>query len=349
MTRLAAVLALLTAACSVGATERPAEPTIVAPPPENVVWQRTLAGVDVLGLTSAADPSEVARLEGALRELHPAVIDHAALRSIVRSNDPAATAESLGPAVAFARGPDIFVLDNAFSSAGITRLELARVIAHEMAHTAQFATADAAAITGPVVDLSELDVTQEFADAVGWQGGGGAWSLTDTSGTTAYGVLSPSEDLAESLAMVALGRANLISDDRVEWIERWAGINAETLAIGKPWWPAGATAFTTPDPLFDVETVAALDADHVEPLQLELPPDAPPAPDLAAEVTATLHARGLTGGLERIPDERLERHGGLFMRADGVRFWVEIWEFRGAQGFTGQVPEGPVLTYVMAW
>jgi hypothetical protein len=47
-------------------------------------------------------------------------------------------------------------------------------------------------------------------------------------------------------------------------------------------------------------------------------------------------------------DDRLPRYQGLFTRRDGVRYWVELWDFREATGFSS-APDVPVLTYVVLW
>jgi hypothetical protein len=154
--------------------------------------------------------------------------------------------------------------------------------------------------------------------------------------------------MAESLAMVVMGRADLVSPQRVRWIESWLSLSADDLSVGKPWVPAGSVEAFFDQALYDEGQVAGQRAAHVEPSYFVLPAAAAPGERLASEVSAELRRRGLVGQLTPAADDRLPRWAGLFPRADGVRFWVELWDFRDAAGFRNP-PPGPVLTYVTLW
>ena len=366
----AALLAAIAGACTLGATDDTASGQIDDPEtldllgvdePE-AVWRRTVLGVEVLGADGRADPGELALIDGALREIPRAFLDGIGLRFLVRTST--LQDATLHPATAaFARGPDVYLLDRTFSEprAGATRLGLARVLAHEMAHIAQF-DALAPEYIEAVLD-GELDITDtgagstlvaEFAAAVGWRNDSTdplrpAWRLTgDPGGTTEYGTTSPEEDMAESLAMIAVGRSELISADRVRWIEQWLGIRANDIGGGKPYAPAGSFEVFFRDPVYDEAEVAALRAAHAEAIYFQLPPDLPAAERLARDVSGELRRRGLVGQLQLVDDTRLPRYSGLFNRTDGVRYWVELWDFRQGAGFVS-APNAPVLSYVMLW
>ncbi len=363
---LALSMAALAAACSVGGPADPGEAAGVLerldiPEPEGITWRRQAGPVELVGTTTRAVPGELELVAGALAEIHTAVFAKAPLRFLVRA--PHLGTARLHPATAaFARGPDVYLLDRTFQepTAGTTRLGLARVVLHELAHVAQFDTLDPAYVTA-VLD-GRLDITDtgsgsllvaEYAEAVGWRNASSdplrpQWSLPDPSGTTPYGATSPEEDMAEALALVVSGRPEAISAHRARWVEQWLGVRLTTLVSGKPWAPAGSRQAFFREPLYDEALVAGRRARHVEPLYFELPPSSPPAEALAQQTGDTLRRRALNGTLTPVDDPRLARYSGEFTRADGVRFWVELWDFRGATGFRS-APEGPVLSYVMLW
>ncbi len=326
----------------------------LAPPVSGVVWKRTIGDVEIVGVTDRADAAEVELIAAAVGELPTELVEAGEMRALVRAVEADAEAEPVTLAVA--RGPDIYLLDLTFaSSPPPTRLAMAGVLAHELTHTAQFADIRPDYLAGlEGRDLATLDVTaaselvQDFARAAGWRSDDGTWSLPDPSGTTPYGATSPAEDMAESVAVLALGRPWLISPERIAWVEDWLGVAASDLAAGKPWAPPGSVELASRQPLYDEDKVGAIDAAHVEPLYWALPAGSTPAADLAAEAGAQLRQRGLTGTLEPVADDRLPRFGGRFVRSDGVSYWVELWDFRSAD-IAGDIPEQPVLTYVMLW
>ena len=368
---LSLVVILCTSACVLGGTETAATADVSDPDvldrlgiaePGPVQWQRSGDGVEIVGTTQNANPAELALLEAALAEIPDPVRDQIIVRFIVRSRD--ATDRDLHPATAaFPRGPDVYLIDRTFQEqgAGASRLGLARVLVHEMGHVAQFETLDVdyvdRILDGSITNTDTGDgstLVRDFAIFVGWQDGGTdkfepRWSLPDApSGTTEYGATAPDEDMAEALAMVVLGRAGLLSPERVEWVEAWLGVDARDFGNGKPWVPPGSVEVFFSEPLYDEAAVAQLRRRHTEPMYWQLTDDMPLADQLADRVSAELRNRGLTGLLEAVSDPRLPRFSGRFLRADGASFWVELWDFRESSGFRA-APERPVLTYVMEW
>ena len=368
---MAATLAVLVApGCTLGVTEDTVSGRIDDPATldrlgieePGAVWRRTVAGIEVLGTEGRADSRELELIEGALREIPRSFIDGLGLRFIVRSST--VQDRDLHPATAaFARGPDVYLLDRTFTErrAGATRLGLARVLVHELAHIAQFdalAPEYIAAVLDGTLDITDTGagstLVADFADAIGWRNNSTqeflpAWRLAGpASGTTEYGATGPEEDMAESLAMVAVGRPELISTDRVRWVEQWLGVRANAFGSGKPYAPAGSVEVFFRDAVYDETQVAALRAAHVEPTYFQLPAGQPVAERLARDVSGELRRRSLTGNLEPVDDPRLLRYAGLFNRTDGVRFWVELWDFREATGFAS-APNTPMLSYVMLW
>lgn len=329
----------------------------------DVSWRRVIEGIEVVGTTARPAPAELDRLTGAISEVPDEVWAEAGLRSIVRVADLGGT--TLHPATtAYSRGPDIYFLDRTFAdpAAGADRLALARILVHELAHVAQFATLEQgyvdAVLAGEITDTDTARGSQlvlEYAPAAGWTDTSGVpyapmWVLpaARATGITEYGTTSPDEDMAEALAMVATGRAGEVSPDRVRWIEEWLGTTSARLAAGKPWLPVGAERVTFAAPAYDEAAVGRFNVAHVEPASYLLPADQPAADDLARLIGTELRNRGMAGSLDVVDDPRLPRYGGRFLRPDGTSFWVELWDFRAGSGF-GTAPPGPVLTYVLLW
>lgn len=332
-----------------------------APPVENITWRRTLAGQEVVGTDTSPDPDELALIEAALQEVPEEYARKVQPRAVIRAGS-AELVESLHPdAAAFAKGPDIYFVDTVFEQGG-TRFDLARAYLHELAHVAQFEALSPeyvqAALDGKLerTDPAAGSVlVRDFAEATGWRDTSDdplqpTWRLASgVDATTGYGELGPHEDMAEAVALVALGRAGQVPNDRVNWVEDWLETTVDRLALGKPWVPSGSEEVTSPDNLFDVDRVEDLAIGrHAEPAYYRIPDEAPPAKELAADIESHLFARGLAGSIEKSGDERLPRYIGQFSRADGLVFWVELWDFRKAEGFA-QSPEHPILTYVAIW
>lgn len=330
--------------------------------PDARVWQRSVGAIEVVGTTSRAVPSELDLLAAAAADVPAAVWESAGLRTIVRAAD-LGSADLEPETAAFSRGPDIYLIDRTFRDprVGGTRLSMTRVLLHELAHVAQFnaLTEDyvEAVLAGDITDTDTSNgsaLVADFAEATGWENRGSdpfnpIWVLpSGAEGTTRYGATSPDEDMAESLAEVALGRDTTVSEDRIRWIEEWLGVGRASLARGMPWIPDGAVRAFFTDAVYDEARVASLRPAHVEPEYWELPEAGEPGERLADRIGSELRNRALTGRLDRTDDPRLPRFAGLFRRSDGAAFWVELWDFREATGIRGAPPR-PVLTYVMLW
>jgi hypothetical protein len=326
----------------------------------DVVWERTVDGINVVGSLPHADPGELDLLAAALDELPGTLLDHATPRSIIRIGS-APEEEQVGNAVAFTTGPDVYLVDRTFNPRGdgTTRLDLARALAHEFTHVAQFRTLDQAyveaALNGEVarVDVAAgSDLVASFAAATGWSNTSNSplhptWHL-DGPAATDYGATGPAEDMSESVAMVVTGRADWIPSNHTTWVEDWLGVNAARLAAGKPWIPAGSIEVVTSQTLYDEAgaTAAAPGATHHDAQYFELPADSDNYLTLGPNIEHQLLQRGLSGVFTRNEDNGIPHYQGTFIRADGVRFWVELWDFREVADAT---PDVPLLAYVELW
>jgi hypothetical protein len=344
-------------------------------PPADIDWRRTLtradgAAVAVVGRGTSPDQAELSLIQSAVRDIPGRLWAHVDLRTIVRTTQAPGERAPHEQPVAYALGPDVYLLDQALtlSDDGSSRYELARALIHELVHVAQFATlADdyvAAALRG---DLATVDPTVgsvlvgDFAAATGWnrvapdersaEGPGAGWQLPpDVAASTEYGRSNPGEDMAEAVTLVLIGRDDAASPDRIAWVEEWLGDSTDRLAAGRPWVPGGATEVLSIDPLYDESAVADLaGADRrTEPAYFELPEELGATDEIAAAVTERLLARGFAGAMTPIEDRRVPRVGGRFIGQNGIVWWVELWDFRfRAEGTSG--PTSPVLAYVAVW
>ena len=342
------------------------DPDVVArlgsPPFEDVVWKRTIAGLSLLGATASADPAELDLLAGALAEVPAALLKVGLPRNLIRIESVGGE-EAIGKAVAFTKGPDIYLVDRTFAPNGdqTTRLELARALIHELAHVAQYRSLEdtyvEAALTGGVAQVDPAagsTLVRSFAASIGWIDQSGepfeaSWFLPSSiEASSDYGRTGAGEDMAEAVSMVALGRSNWIPAAHTRWVEQWLGSGATTLASGKPWAPAGSREVLSGDALYDEAGLAgiAIRFDHVEPLYFSLPEGAAPHAQLAAEIQQRLLERRMSGVLSLTEDARLPRYAGLFTGISGGSLWVELWDFREATGFK---TADPILTYVVLW
>ncbi|GBD85257.1 hypothetical protein BMS3Abin02_01661 [bacterium BMS3Abin02] len=328
----------------------------------DVVWQRTVHDITVVGSRPHPDPVELALLDAALSELPRVLWEVGAPRSIIRIAS-APEEEQVGNAVTFTRGPDIYLVDRTFDpdGDGTTRLDLARALAHEFAHVAQFRALDPAyiqaALDGDIARVDPADGSElvlSFAAQTGWTNESADplhadWRL-EGQAATEYGRTGPAEDMAESVAMLVLGRADWIPPDRGTWVAKWLGTSIKQLAAGKPWIPAGATEVSTAEDLYDEAAAArsAPGATHAEAHYFELPASVPEHLILGPDIERRLLQRGFGGAFARIDDEQLPHYQGSFSRSDGVRFWVELWDFRETTGFSS-APNVPILVYVELW
>ncbi len=321
------------------------------------LWERPVGDATVKGLTTRADAAELALLGAALSELPGALLDRVRLRHIIRAPD-SETTDPHGSTQAFARGPDVYLIDRTFTQSGADRFGLAAVLAHELTHVGQFDQLEAAYIESVIDGSVELDLegtselVEDFAGAVGWRktgsGPSAVWTLSDPRGTTGYGATNPHEDMAESVAFVVTGRAGWLSEDRVAWVEEWLGEPAERLAQGNPWIPAGAEELASADAIYDETAVARLNARNVEPQYWLLEASSPAGEDLAKQIDLELRRRGFGGQMLPIDDGRVARWGGTYVRGDGLHLRAELWDFRMQTGFS-RAPDRPLLSYVALW
>ncbi len=354
--RALVVCALFVTSCSLGDAPNGAPTiTIEIETPETIDWQRTVAGLEVAGSRTNPDATELAILEAALSELPEELVERAEVRTIYRIKSAAEAEDS--EALAFTRGPDVYLTDGTFLRVE-SRLEMAEVLAHEMAHAWQYAALTEAdlgrlgTLDAGTVFLA-TDFVRDFAEAVGWRDAGSgdspAWLLPAAgAGTTAYGATSPAEDLADSVSRVVTGRANELSTERLRWVESSLNASSRDLAAGKPYLPTGATEVAPGTPLYDEARAARLSSGKVEPRSWALPESSPTTSTLAREIQDELSRRRLGGNLRRTDDASVARYAGEFVRGDGVQFLVELWDFRDAPGYSNPPPQ-PVLTYVVLY
>ena len=333
-----------------------------SPPFVEVAWKRSIEGITLLGADGSADPVELELIEAALEEVSEKVVEAALPRNLIRI-DSVGGEEAVGNAVAFTKGPDIYLVDKSFSPNGGTtsRMELTRALLHELAHVAQYRSLDnqyvEAALQGQVDQVdpaSGSTLVRSFAAAVGWVDQGtdpldAAWFLPSSiEAASDYGRTGAGEDMAEAVSMVAIGRSNWIPAAHTRWVEQWLGTTATALAKGKPWAPMGSREVLSKEPLYEESALSgiAIRFDHVEPLYFSLPEGVAPHEQLAAEIQQHLLERRLSGVLSLTDDSRLPRYAGLFTRTDGTSIWVELWDFRVSTGFE---KADPILTYVVLW
>lgn len=333
-----------------------------SPPFVDIAWKRSIEGITLLGADGSADPAELELIEGALEEASEKLVKTAEPRNLIRI-DSVGGEETVGNAVAFTKGPDIYLVDKTFSPKGesTTRMELTRALLHELAHVAQYRSLDdeyvEAALQGKVDQVDPAagsSLVRSFASAIGWVDQSSdaleaAWFLPSSiKAASDYGRTGAGEDMAEAVSMVAIGRANWIPATHTRWVEQWLGVTATNLATGKPWAPIGSREVLSKDSLYDEAALngIAIRFDHVEPLYFSLPQGVAPNEQLAAEIQQRLLERRLSGVLSLTDDARLPRYAGLFTRTDGVSMWVELWDFRLATGFE---KADPILTYVVLW
>lgn len=332
---------------------------IGAAPVEDVTWSRPVDRYELLGTTAQADASEITRLAAGISEI-PADWTVEPLQLL--------RVPALGPAqegfeaAAEAVGPTIRLGDTTFRTQGrpTQRFELARVMAHELAHVDQYDN-----LTADYLDLllaGSLDEIRlwegsslilDFADATGWVNGSDgvlpSWSLPpDVRPATAYGGTNPAEDMAETVALAVIGQGNRLDRDRQRWVERYLDMDLSDLSSGKPFVPRDASQVEAPEPLYDQQAaqLAAAPFSFEEPMYFRLADGAASLEILALDIGSELDRRDLRGALLRDDSLAVPRYAGLFTRSDGVRFWVEIIDFRNAPELVSG-PAAAVLTYVV--
>lgn len=336
--------------------------SIGASPVSDIRWSRPVGHFELLGTTASADPNEVAVLSAGVSELPESwTIEPAQLLRVSMLGPAAEGFEAAAEAV----GPNIRLGDTTFQTQGrpTQRFELTRVIAHELAHIDQYDT-----LSAEYLDLllaGELDeirlwegstLIRDFAEATGWidtsdEASLPTWELPGGStAATPYGRTNPAEDMAESVALAVIGQGNRLDRPRQRWVEDYLDESIAALSDGKPFVPDGASGVEGPDELYD-QTAARLAASpfvHEEPMYFRLAENSPALEILALEIEDELSRRELDGFLQRDDSLAVPRFVGLFTRNDGVRFWVEVIDFRQAPQLVSGPPV-PLLTYVVFW
>lgn len=356
-------VALGLAGCSVSLQPTPEQgpapralETLDVPEPDPIDWRRTVAGIEVLGSGTRPDPEELLVLERALEDLPDELLAAVRPRRIVRVREGSAELDT----AAYTIGSDIYLIDETFAHLGngFVTFDLVRLLAHEFAHVAQFqrlTDADVQLVADNNLDdpIPTSAFVSGFADAAGWSNRGRAsgvpdWVLTNPGATTSYGATAPEEDMAETLAETVVGGAASVSSARIRWVEEWLNHDADSLSAGRPWAPAGATRIVSEEPLYDQQEVQRRTTGPTEVMSFSLPRGGGEGVALAQEIERELEGQEVTGTFARVPDDRIERYSGFFLRGDGVGYWVELWDFRNAPGYIDPPPQ-PVLTYVVLW
>ena len=330
-----------------------------SPTPTDIEWQRATGELTILGQTASADPSEITLLTAAIADLPVTLKAAVEPRSVVRVHDVTG-AEDISSAVTVSVGPDIYLLDRTFlTDAGQTsKLDLTYALAHEYAHVAQWFTLDDSyvrdVLSGAIARVqlgAGAKLVQEFADATGWVNLSTNalepdWHLEEGTSPSEYASSSPVEDLAETVALAAIGRGNWLDDARRQWVSVWLGVSVDALSMGKPWLPAGSHQVSPTVPLFDelaaADLAAELGREHVEPASFIVTGST--MVDLAQLVQEHLDDRGLTGTLGSVVSSEPPRFQGSFRGSSGSGFLVDVRTVTGPDN-----NEDVVLTYVTIW
>ena len=319
----------------------------------DIAWERRTGRWTIVGNGPLPQPADVETIQAASSDIPAAITTEP--RQLVRTSTAGVPAgHPASAAIAVAKGPDVYLLDAAFSgSQAATRWSVGRVLVHELVHVAQwYGLSDdyvAAARSG---DLESLDldhgsgIVSEWAEATGWANTSddplrATWTLTGKA-PNSYAATSPAEDMAESVSLAAAGLGDLLDATRAEGVEDWTGSTLEDLASGKPWAPFGSIEVTSATPLYDEAAARAVTppgATHADPLYFELPNNSPDLAEIAGQLSTRLAARGLSGHVQ-LNDQKYE---GSFARPDGSVFWVELVEGRNLGA------DGPLLVYVWLW
>lgn len=318
----------------------------------NIAWERRAGRWTIVGDGPLPQPSDVETIQAASSDI-PAAITTEPRQLVRTSNAGVPTGHPASAAIAVAKGPDVYLLDAAFSgSQAATRWSVGRVLVHELVHVAQwYGLSDgyvAAARSGELESLDLDDgstIISDWAEASGWANTSddplrATWTLAGEA-PNSYAATSPAEDMAESVSLAAAGLGDLLDQARAKAVEAWTGSTLEGLASGKPWAPFGSVEVISATPLYDESALAAapVGATHADPLYFELPNNSPDLAEIAGQLSDRLTTRGLTGEL-RVSGEKYE---GSFARIDGSVFWVELIEGRDLGA------DGPLLVYVWLW
>lgn len=328
----------------------------------DIRWSRPVGPYELLGTTAEADAAEIAALAAGISELPASWAVEPAQLLRVGVLGPAAEGFE---AAAEAIGPNIRLGDTTFETQGrpTHRFELARVIAHELVHVDQYDNLSADYLDRLIAgELDEIRLWEgstlilDFADATGWVNTAGSgdlptWQLPgERRAATPYGRTNPAEDMAETVAMAIIGQGNRLDRDRRSWVEDYLSTSIGDLSHGKPFVPDDASMVESPQPLYDqaAAQLAAAPFGREEPMYFRLDDSTASLEVLALEIQDQLDRRELTGALIGDDSLAVPRFAGLFTRADGVRFWVEVADFRQAPQLVSG-PAVPLLTYVVFW
>lgn len=328
----------------------------------DVRWSRQVGRFELLGTTPAADPNEIAVLAAGITELPDTwSVEPAQLLRVTALGPAAEGFEAAAEAV----GPNIRLGDTTFETQDrpTQRFELARVMAHELVHVDQYDALSADYLDRLLAgELAEIRLWEgstlilDFADETGWVNSAEVGALPDwqlpgsTQASTPYGRTNPAEDMAETVALAVMGQGNRLDRARQRWVEDYLGTSLAELSDGKPFVPLGATDVEGPEPLYDqpAAQLAATPFGHEEPMYFRLEENSPALDILALEIQDELSRRELDGALIGDDSLAVPRFVGLFTRDDGVRFWVEVIDFRDAPQLVSGPPV-PLLTYVVFW
>ena len=365
MTRLFVILAVVAAGCAVGAPTPPPAPTLTlapvtpvevdltddaqmaalgAPRPGGIRWSRPVTGSELAGTTRSVDAAELILVDDALR-LVPEGLGPLP-RLVVRTPMPPAGAVRAAPS-AVAVGPDVYLFDATFERDGLGPVGLARILSHEIVHIAQFATLDPTHVGGVIdhggrVDLTRSVLVAGFVSATGWEVSDDAW-VAPPAVSTPYGGTHPTEDMAEAVSLVVTGLGDLVPDAQRLWVEGWLDAATDELAAGMPWVPAGSSEVLSASPLWDDAAIARIGGETLEHLVFQT--DGTHG-DLASTLESRLRDRAMAGSLGRVNDDRIARWAGRFDRGDDLVWWVELWDFTQAPGFS-EGPDTPVISYTL--
>ncbi|MBK5266159.1 MAG: hypothetical protein JJE47_01870 [Acidimicrobiia bacterium] len=319
----------------------------------DIAWERRAGRWTIVGDGPLPQPVDVEIIQAASSDI-PAAISTEPRQLIRTASAGVPASHPASAAVAVAKGPDVYLLDGAFTGTrAATRWSVGRVLVHELVHVAQWygLAPDyvAAARSGDIAALDLDDgsaLVTDWAKATGWNDSNddplaATWTLTGQA-PNAYAATSPSEDMSESVSLAAAGLGDSLDANRVAWIEAWTGATLGELGRGRPWVPAHATEVSSADALYDEASVSELaiqTGTHVDPIYFELAADSPSLEALATSVADHLQANGLAGQIQ--PDG--QGYAGAYQVPDGSVIWVELIEGRELGA------EGPLLIYVWLW
>ena len=244
-----------------------------------IAWERRAGRWTIVGDGPLPQPADVETIQAASSDI-PAAITTEPRQLVRTSNAGVPTGHPASAAIAVAKGPDVYLLDAAFSgSQAATRWSVGRVLVHELVHVAQwYGLSDGYVAAARSGELGSLDlddgsaIISDWAAATGWANPSddplhATWTLAGDA-PNSYAATSPAEDMAESVSLAAAGLGDLLDATRAEQVEDWTGSTLEGLASGKPWAPFGSVEVISATPLYDESALASapVGATHADPL-----------------------------------------------------------------------------------